>query len=172
MSKTDLPSPADDLVERLDLLKILLPHAAQATIDDAISNVALAEAFMERIEDVRSCPFVTNWRPADSPAEIIVDLVNHFEDELTTLRAQLAAAEATNRDLVEKATRAEANYQLMQGSSRNWESAFLAAESQLASARNDAFQECIAIAEKYSDCGSDFIAQKIRDLALSQTTGG
>lgn len=60
----------------------------------------------------------------------------------------------------------------MQGSSRNWESAFLAAESQLASARNDAFQECIAIAEKYSDCGSDFIAQKIRDLALSQTTGG
>lgn len=46
----------------------------------------VGEALMEAIHDNRGHPFLKHWMPADSPAEIVVDLLNALDEARGALR--------------------------------------------------------------------------------------
>lgn len=76
----------------------LLEKTGEKSIAEVIGMANVGSSLMERIHILTKDPGPFHaWTPADDPAEIVFDLVNHYEDEATALKL--------NRDQYQQAYR-------------------------------------------------------------------
>lgn len=74
-----------------DALKAEMRNAVEdhgfASLDDLVENGRVGRSFMEELDRlIKGTPAFNAWAPLNDPAEILHDLQNHYEDELSTLR--------------------------------------------------------------------------------------
>lgn len=69
-----------------DYLKHALEMTGQTTVEELIDMANVGCSLMDAIA-LLDGPF-KDWAPADDPAEIVVDLVNHYEDRLSRIQEE------------------------------------------------------------------------------------
>lgn len=68
---------------------------------DTEDAAIIGESLMEAIEDCRSHPLLEHWAPLNNPAEIVADLLNAYDEALTTANEARLRAESERDALLE-----------------------------------------------------------------------
>ena len=103
--KRGVPDLWDKAIDRcLDILaQIDAPARADEGVDAHREDMAnVGEYLMDTLESNRQHPLLKHWLPADNPAEIVVDLLNAYDDKAAQLDALTKGVAAAKEAIVAK----------------------------------------------------------------------